>query len=198
MDASSAPEGGQWGDASPSADRLRPSEALLLGMIRGGLSSGYAIRRAVEAMHTDAFWATTFAQIYPDLARLERRGLVTSRDDPHGARQRSAYSITERGTAAFDAWLRTAAQPPMELRDEGLLRLALCDFLAPDERRALVRELRERAEREERRFREEMLPVAEQLRAGGLQAPAIVGRMGAEYHAWAAGYFAGLEAELGA
>ena len=31
-----------------------------------------------------AFWATTFAQIYPELAQLEDAGYLTHRDDPHG------------------------------------------------------------------------------------------------------------------
>jgi DNA-binding PadR family transcriptional regulator len=175
---------------------LKPSGAMLLAMIRGGFTSGYAIKKAIEGMHTEAFWATTFAQIYPELARLETDGLVVRRDDSLGARRRSAYAITEAGAAAFDDWLRTAEQPPMELRDEGLLRLAFADALSVAERRELLRELRERAEREERRFRDEVLPVADALYETGLHAPRMVGRMGAEYHAWAASYFARIEGEL--
>lgn len=175
---------------------LKPSSFLILGLVRGGFTSGYAIRSAIEGMRTGAFWATGFAQIYPELARLERDGYIVRRDDPRGARRRSAYSLSPAGEEAFVGWMTSAAVPPMELRDEGLLRLGFGDHLADEEALAMVGRLRERAKREERAFRESLMPMAAAVGEQGWRFPLIVARMGAEYHGWAAGFFASVEDEL--
>ncbi len=144
----------------------------------------------------EVFWATTFAQIYPELARLERDGYLSHREDPHGARPRRAYTLTAKGERALLSWLRRSRIPPMELRDEGLLRLAFADHLPRAEAITLVRRLRARAEETEREFREQIIPLGEALRAAGLCFPIVIGQMGAEYHAWSIRHLEQLEAEL--
>jgi PadR family transcriptional regulator, regulatory protein AphA len=175
---------------------LKPSSFMILGLVRGGVSSGYALKRFIEEQRMSVFWATTFAQIYPELAQLEETGYLSSREDPQGARQRRAYTLTAKGERALTSWLRRSSVPPMELRDEGLLRLAFADNLPAEEAIALVRRLRARSEEALREFREEILPTGEALRAAGLRFPVVIGQMGAEYHAWAIGRFDQLEAEL--
>ena len=175
---------------------LKPSSYLILGLIRGGMTSGYSIKRFIEQQRMSVFWATAFAQIYPELAQLEEAGYVTHREDPQGARQRRAYSLTPKGERALLSWLRRTRVPPMELRDEGLLRLAFADNLPRDEAIALVQRLRARSEEAAREFREQILPIGEALRAGGLRFPVVVGQLGAEYHAWAVERLTQLEAEL--
>jgi DNA-binding PadR family transcriptional regulator len=175
---------------------LKTSGYLVLGLVRGGVSSGYAIRRFVAQQRMSVFWATTLAQIYPELAQLEDDGYLLHREAPHGARARRAYSLTDKGERAFLAWLRRTRVPAMELRDEGLLRLAFADHLPPPEALALVRRLRARSEETEREFREQILPVAQTLRAAGLRFPIVIAEMGAQYHAWAVTHLVELEARL--
>ncbi len=175
---------------------LKTSSYLILALVRGGITSGYAIKRFIEQQRMEVFWATTFAQIYPELALLERDGYITHRDDPHGARQRRAYELTGRGEEALMSWLREETIAPMELRDEGLLRLAFADHLPREEAIELVRRLRARAEDAEREFRETILPIGEALRAAGLRFPVEIGRMGAGYYAWSIEHLTQLEADL--
>jgi DNA-binding PadR family transcriptional regulator len=175
---------------------LKASSYLILALVRGGMTSGYAIKRFIEQQRMEVFWATTFAQIYPELAQLEEGGYLTHRDDPHGARQRRAYTLTPTGKRALMAWLRQSRVPPMELRDEGLLRLAFADNLPRGEAIELVRRLRGRAEEAEREFRETILPLGEALRTAGLRFPVEIGRMGAGYYAWSVEHLAKLEADL--
>ena len=144
----------------------------------------------------EGFWATTFAQYYPELAQHEEAGYLTHRDDPHGARQRRAYALTPKGERALMSWLRKEAIPPMELRDEGLLRLAFADNLPLEEAIEMVQRLRARAEEAEREFRETILPIGEALRAAGLRFPVEIGRMGAGYYAWSIEHLTQLEADL--
>jgi DNA-binding PadR family transcriptional regulator len=175
---------------------LKTSSYLILGLVRGGVTSGYAIKRFIEQQRMSAFWATTFAQIYPELAQLEEGGYLTHREDPHGGRQRRAYALTAKGERALMSWLRRPRVADMELRDEGLLRLAFADLLTRDEAIALVERLRVRAEVAEREYREQIVPLGAALRSAGLRFPVVIGEMGAAYHAWAAQHLGRLEAEL--
>ena len=175
---------------------LKPSSYLILSLVRGGMTSGYAIRRFVEQQRMEVFWATTFAQIYPDLAQLEQAGYLTHSDDPHGARQRRVYALTPEGEQALMTWLREESIPAMELRDEGLLRLAFADHLPREEAIELVQRLRTRAEAAEREFHETILPIGEALLAAGLRFPIEIGRMGAGYYAWSIEHLIQLEADL--
>jgi DNA-binding PadR family transcriptional regulator len=175
---------------------LKTSSYMILALVRGGVTSGYAIKRFIDENRMDIFWATTFAQIYPELAQLEEAGYLAGRDDPHGARQRRAYELTPAGERSLMSWLRRSEVPEMELRDEGLLRLAFADHLPREEAIELVRRLRARAEEVERKFREEFIPRGEALRAVGLRFPVEIGRMGADYYAFSVTRLAQLEAEL--
>jgi len=175
---------------------LKSSSYLILGLVRGGMTSGYAIKRFIEQNRMEVFWATTFAQIYPELAQLEDGGYLTHHDDPQGARQRRAYSLTSKGEQELMSWLRRDTIPLMELRDEGLLRLAFADNLPRGEAIELVRRLRERAEKADREFRETILPLGEALRGAGLRFPVEIGRMGAGYYAWSIQHLTELEERL--
>jgi DNA-binding PadR family transcriptional regulator len=160
------------------------------------VTSGYALKRFIDQQRMSVFWATTFAQIYPELAQLEAAGYLSHREDPQGGRQRRAYSLTAKGERALMSWLRRSRVPAMELRDEGLLRLAFADNLPPEEAIALVRRLQVRSEEALVEFREQIIPTGEALRSLGLRFPIVIGRMGAEYHAWAIGRLSQLEEEL--
>jgi DNA-binding PadR family transcriptional regulator len=174
--------------------RLKPSSYLILGMLDRGVKTGYAIKRTVDRS-TRFFWAASLAQVYPELAALERDGYVVSSDEPHGARPRKRYRLTDEGRTALGGWLRSERDPHLEFRDEGILRLFFADSLPPVEALALVRRLRSRAEEVEREFRSEILPVAE---SAGARFPLIAAREGADYFAWRAEWFRRLEAELAA
>ena len=178
--------------------KLGPPAFLVLGMLRLGQSSGYAIKKAAD-VSTRFFWPTSLAQVYPQLARLEREGLVTRREDPHGARSRSAYELTEDGEAALLAWLRAYVpeEMPPQFRDEGVLRLFFADALPAADALVLVRLLRERAAGAEAHMRREILPLAEALEATGTRFPAIVARLGADSYAFVGEWLARLETELG-
>jgi DNA-binding PadR family transcriptional regulator len=175
--------------------RLKPSAYLILGMLRAGVGTGYAIKRTVDRS-TRFFWATSFAQVYPELARLEAGEYISGTDDPQGARPRRRYRVTDKGEQALTDWLRSRRAPAFEFRDEGLLRLFFADVLPAGEAIALVGRLREHAEEVDRAFREEILPLAETA-PEALRFTQIAARLGADYYTWRAAWFARLEHDLG-
>jgi DNA-binding PadR family transcriptional regulator len=175
--------------------RLRSPAYLLLGMLRLGASSGYAIKKAADAS-THFFWPTSLAQVYPELAKLESQGLVSRRDDSRGARVRSAYTVTPEGEDALLAWLRSEREAPIQFRDEGLLRLFFADALSREEQLTLVRRLRRRNKGGAAFMRQEGVAVAETLEVTGTRFPAIAARFGADLWAFTDEWLARLEVEL--
>ena len=52
------------------------------------------------------FWETRHSQIYPELSRLERSGLISSAEGPGpGPRPKRTYTITDAGRDAVRAWV---------------------------------------------------------------------------------------------
>ncbi len=175
--------------------KLKPPSYLMLGMLRLGARSGYAIKKTAD-LSTKYFWPTSLAQVYPELARLENAGLVRRSDDPHGARTRSAYELTEEGEAALQAWLRSPRQAPVQVRDEGLLRLFFTDALPPEDQIAVIRRVRESDQAAASWIRTEIAPLADAARRTGTRFPALVAELSADIYSYSAEWLARLEAEL--
>jgi DNA-binding PadR family transcriptional regulator len=121
---------------------LSPTAYVILGMVSREARSGYEIKAAVDES-TRFFWAASYGQIYPELKRLSKAGLLEGVDAPRGERKRTIYAITDAGMAALKDWLR---QPPQtsEMREEGLLKLFFSGVLPPEEALATLRVMRER------------------------------------------------------
>src|SRR5262245_28426929 len=89
---------------------------VILGLLARAPLSGYQIKAIVDRS-TRFFWAASYGQIYPELRRLEREGLIVGRDSPNGARARRVYSLTDAGRRALVDWLLDS-RTTIELRDE--------------------------------------------------------------------------------
>jgi DNA-binding PadR family transcriptional regulator len=101
-------------------------------MLRLGAQTGYEIKRAIDHS-TRFFWSASYGQIYPELHRLEERGLVRARPDPRGGLKRMSYQLTKKGESTLHEWLTDGDSYTFELRDEGLLRLFFSDLLKREE-----------------------------------------------------------------
>jgi PadR family transcriptional regulator AphA len=131
---------------------LGKTSYVILGMLTLGRRTGYEIKSLVD-VSTRFFWAASYGQIYPELARLEKLGLVKGEVDRSNGRRRKAYELTETGERALHDWLNSDEPLHLELRHEGALKFFFSDALSADEQIALVRRMREMHER-----------IAEQLR----------------------------------
>ena len=106
---------------------LSPTAKVVLGMIALGERTGYDIKRTVE--HSTAFfWGASYGQIYPELGRLERAGLVKGKAQT-GGRGRREYTVTARGRRALAEWLSADAPLAFNTRDEGLLKQFFGDLV---------------------------------------------------------------------
>jgi DNA-binding PadR family transcriptional regulator len=80
-------------------------EFVLLGLLREP-AAGYDIKRQFD-QGARYYWSAELSQIYPTLAKMQRRGWLASRREisTQGPARR-IYRRTARGTRAFHHWLR--------------------------------------------------------------------------------------------
>jgi PadR family transcriptional regulator, regulatory protein AphA len=122
--------------------KLTPTARVILGMLKLGARTGYDIKRVTE-FSTRFFWGASYGQIYPELRKLEQRGLIEGEHDPRGAVARRAYRLTAAGEAALHEWLTDRENWIFDFRDEMLLRLFFGDLIAREEVLANVQATRE-------------------------------------------------------
>lgn len=182
-------------DPKPKAIKLSPTSYLVLGMVRLGVSSGYAIKKVADAS-TQNFWPISLALVYPELARLDGGGLLKRRSDPHGGRARSSYTITAKGKEALSAWLRSPKVAPVQIRDEAMLKLFFADALEDEDQLALVRSLRERNRERKQALEREAVPGARALEAQGIRYVAVAARLSVDLLRYAEGWLGRLERKL--
>jgi PadR family transcriptional regulator AphA len=153
---------------------------VVLGLLAHRPRSGYDIKAAVDRS-TRFFWAASYGQIYPELRRLEREGLIEGEHAPRGGRDRRVYKLTPAGREALVEWL-LGDTVTIELRDESLLRLFFADAL-PHEQALRLLEGRMRGH-------EEYLEILRAIEAlpGGPDPTFVdlVLRWGIEFNEWGA------------
>lgn len=89
-------------------ERLNATAASLLGLLHRGPMTGWDLARQAETMLGD-FWNVSPSQIYRELRTLEESGLVAA--GPAGTREKKPFTITDRGRAAFEVWMRREPGP---------------------------------------------------------------------------------------
>jgi PadR family transcriptional regulator, regulatory protein AphA len=170
---------------------LSATARVILALLKLSPLTGYDIKRTTD-VSTRYFWRASYGQIYPELQRLEQRGLVTAREQPHGRRRRKVYELTAKGERALSDWLHDESDL-FEFRDEGLLRLFFGDLVSQEELLALVRRRRQWYELSMDEFRGLEAEFADRLEPPSSE----VLRYGIELMAWNASWWADLEERIG-
>ncbi|HEY8316513.1 MAG TPA: PadR family transcriptional regulator [Gaiellaceae bacterium] len=150
---------------------------VVLGLLGFGPMSGYDIKSTVDRS-TRFFWAASYGQIYPELRRLEKEGLIRGEHAPNDARGRRVYELTDAGRQALTDWLH-GTTTTIEYRDESLLRLIFADALPREEALGLL-EARKRGH-------EEYLEILRAIDARAGNDPDFVDlvlRWGIEFNEW--------------
>lgn len=173
---------------------LSPTAYVVLGMLRLGSQTGYDIKRAVDAS-TRFFWAASHAQIYPELKRLAKAGMVSGSEEPTGGRRRIVYRLEPSGEAALRDWLAADDDLTIEYRDLGLLKLFFADALDFRQRSELVQRMRTTHERLLEKLKESEAGARELERAGQAL-PLTTLQFGVEFFEWAIDWCKRLESRL--
>lgn len=125
-------------DAKPN---LAATSFALLGMLSYEYElSGYDIRKWIDWSMRFYYGSPAYSQIYTELKKLEKLGLVTSRSDDTGARNRRLYKITEAGLEAVTRWANETPVDPPNLKHGPLLRVTLGHLTTPDRLKEVLQE----------------------------------------------------------
>src|SRR6185312_10818874 len=86
------------------------------------------------------YGSPAYSQIYAELKKLEKLGLVTSRVDNTGPRNRRLYKITADGLEAVTWWAREAPVDPPTLKHGPLMRVTLGHLADPARLKEILQE----------------------------------------------------------
>jgi PadR family transcriptional regulator, regulatory protein AphA len=99
-----------------------PSAHALLGLLSIEPMSGYDLGRNIQ-VSIGHMWNESYGQIYPNLKRLAKEGLVACKTEKNKGRpNRRVYSITRKGRERLAKWLLLPPQAEVP-RNEMLLKL---------------------------------------------------------------------------
>ncbi len=109
----------------------------LLAILRVGPLSGYDLQKQF-AQSVGHVWYAPDSQIYPELRKMERDGLIEGEEQVRGERGvRRVYHVTPEGDRAFVDWMNS----PLEyqrVRDPAHLRAAYLESASPDAARRFL------------------------------------------------------------
>ena len=111
------------------------AELTILGLIAEQSRHGYDIEHVIEARGMRAWTDIGFSSIYYLLNKLEKNGLITSRQQQPEGRgpARKVYSITEQGLAAYIEAALAALSTPQDGSSPFLLGLSSLPALPRDQ-----------------------------------------------------------------
>jgi DNA-binding PadR family transcriptional regulator len=123
-----------------SRDELTLFSYEILGLVgRTGAGPHDLLRMAKRGRILD--WAGE-SQYYVEPKRLARLGYLEARKEPGRTRERTVYSLTEKGLHALAAWARTPARFT-PVKSDPLLRLLIADLVGEGPTRTSLTALRE-------------------------------------------------------
>jgi DNA-binding PadR family transcriptional regulator len=122
-----------------SRDELSLFSYEILGLVgRRGAGPHDLLRMARRGRMLD--WAGE-SQYYAEPKRLARLGYLDARKEPGKTRERTVYSLTDRGLDALRAWAETPTRFT-PVKSELLVRLLIADLVGEPATRASIRALR--------------------------------------------------------
>lgn len=168
-------------DHETSPVELTPTARTILGFLLLQPRSGYEIREATKRS-VSLFWGMSDGQLYPSLRRLEADGYVHAPAGQGAPRARTEWHLTQKGRDAIDSWL-AAPTPPVQIRDESLVKILFAAQAEPEVALRLINERRASFVRL-RDHIEQVTPGAEwspERRAAGPQTPEFIRTYGLSF-----------------
>ena len=109
-----------------SSDELTLFSYMVLGLVGRDGAGPYDLQRmAKQGRMYD--WAGE-SQYYVEPKRLAKLGYLEARKEPGRTRERTVYTLTEKGHEALREWARTPVRFP-RLEHEGLVRMLITDLV---------------------------------------------------------------------
>lgn len=123
---------------------MRNLKYAILGLVNREPKTGYDIKKAFDDRALTNFWHAEHSQIYPELAKLVKEGMLDCSTVIQGQKmEKKLYTITSAGKKEFESWLEDDVPIERTYKDIFRLRTFFSDELDPDKYLALLRSQRE-------------------------------------------------------
>ena len=109
-----------------NTDRLSPFSFAILVLVGRGGAGPHDLRRMAEI--GQVYWDAAPSQFYAEPKRLAKLGYLDARKEPGKTRERTHYTLTEKGREALAEWVRTPAALP-RIQNEPVVRLLAADLV---------------------------------------------------------------------
>lgn len=148
----------------------------ILGLLARSPLTGYDLARRMQRP-VGYFWTANHSQIYPELARLERAGLLEHEViDGAGPRPTKRYALTPLGLHTLREWV-AGEMEPQPVRDLETLRLWSIWLVAPEAARSLVLQAQRRHEGALAAYEAELAELVDHPRAQDRTDPWFASRL---------------------
>jgi DNA-binding PadR family transcriptional regulator len=108
-----------------SQPKLTPFSYVILALVgRGGASAHDIVQMMREG---SVFWTTSESHFYAEPKRLAKLGYLSTRKEPGRTRERTYYTLTDKGGNALSTWLTEPAALP-RVQHEAIVKLLAADF----------------------------------------------------------------------
>jgi DNA-binding PadR family transcriptional regulator len=108
--------------------RLSPFSFTVLVLVGRDGAGPHDLRRMAEIGRV--YWDAAPSQWYAEPKRLEEHGYLEAHKTPGRTRERTHYTLTDRGREALAEWVRTPATLP-RIQNEPVVRLLAADLVEP-------------------------------------------------------------------
>ena len=123
-----------------TTDRLSPFSCVILVLVGRGGAGPHDLRLMAERGRI--YWDAAPSQWYAEPKRLAKLGYLEARKEPGRTRERTHYTLTDKGRDALAEWVRTPSPLP-RVQNEPVVRLMAGDLVDPDGVREGLEALRE-------------------------------------------------------
>lgn len=98
------------------------AEVIMTALLEGR-KTGYDLAKYFD-VSLGYFWRASHQQIYSELKKLEKKGLLSAFKIPQqGKPDKIEYQLTEQGKTALDDWIQSSSTKPRLVKDELLVML---------------------------------------------------------------------------
>lgn len=150
--------------------RMRTLKYAILGAISRAPKTGYDLMLEFneELSHT---WYASHSQIYPELKRLTKEGLIEYKVEIQGeCLEKKVYTITEKGLKEFQKWVLEDVDVMSSPKDEFRLKIYYLDYFDSDDVMQKLADCKEKHLKRMRKFEKALAnypkPPAERSRLG--------------------------------
>jgi len=107
--------------------KLTPTSYVLLGLLARQPQSAYELITLMQSSLIRVYWPRVESHVYSEPKNLLLHKLVSEKKETLNGRNRTVYSITDKGALALKRWLADDANLDLRMQAEFMLKLLLAD-----------------------------------------------------------------------